>query len=151
MVEPICANCRHWPAKRESYGTFGESSYNGSQTHSRCRRRAPVIDPRPEKNNRFGGDALWPMTRSSDSCGDFARAPDIYRAPWWPIIWSRLRWLSPRFLFAVFVLRPLIFRDYRLRQEGKRPDEQHWADVLAMRWDYCFMPPPYSRSDGEEM
>jgi hypothetical protein len=32
------------------------------------------------------------------------------------------------------VLKPLIKRDYRLREEGKRPDRMYWADDLAMRW-----------------
>lgn len=31
------------------------------------------------------------------------------------------------------VLWPLIARDYRLRNEGKRPDRWYWADRLALR------------------
>lgn len=39
-------------------------------------------------------------------------------------------------LIFVLVLRPLIERNYRLRQEGKKPDEWYWADALAVRWGY---------------
>lgn len=33
-------------------------------------------------------------------------------------------------------LRPLILRNYRLRERGKRPDEWYWADLLACKWGY---------------
>lgn len=42
-----------------------------------------------------------------------------------------------RYLVWVTVLRPLIMRDYLLRAEGKRPDEWHWADELALSWGYA--------------
>ena len=35
-----------------------------------------------------------------------------------------------------FILVPMIRRDLRLRMAGKRPDEWHWADLLAMRWGF---------------
>lgn len=37
------------------------------------------------------------------------------------------------------VLRPLIVRNYRLRAEGKLPDEWYWADRLAchLGWFVC--------------
>lgn len=41
-----------------------------------------------------------------------------------------------RRLVFLLVLRPIIRRDYRLREAGKRPDRWHWADVLALRWGY---------------
>ena len=33
-----------------------------------------------------------------------------------------------------YVLEPLIARDLRLREAGRRPDEWYWADMLAPRW-----------------
>lgn len=42
-----------------------------------------------------------------------------------------MRWL----IFAL-VLRPLIRRNYRLRQAGLSPDEWYWADRLAVSWGY---------------
>lgn len=33
-------------------------------------------------------------------------------------------------------LRPLILRDYRLREAGMRPDRLHWADAKAMGWGF---------------
>lgn len=39
---------------------------------------------------------------------------------------------------AIFfmVLRPLIKRNYKLRELGLKSDEWYWADKLAMRWGY---------------
>lgn len=39
---------------------------------------------------------------------------------------------------AIFwcILRPLIKRNYRLRAEGKLPDEWYWADELACKWGF---------------
>lgn len=34
------------------------------------------------------------------------------------------------------ILVPLIRRDLLLREAGKRPDEWHWADLLALRWGF---------------
>ena len=50
----------------------------------------------------------------------------------------------PRFAkAAVFwvVLRPLILRNYRLREQGKLPDEWYWADRRAFLWGYTIEPP----------
>lgn len=42
-----------------------------------------------------------------------------------------LRW----FIYWLW-LHPIIINDYRLRMEGKRPDEWHWADELAVNWGF---------------
>ena len=42
-----------------------------------------------------------------------------------------MRWI----IFNGF-LAPLIERNYRLRAEGRLPDEWYWADRLAVRWGY---------------
>ena len=34
------------------------------------------------------------------------------------------------------ILRPLILRDYRLREQGLRPDRWYWADLLAIRMGF---------------
>lgn len=39
-------------------------------------------------------------------------------------------------LYFKTVLRPLILRNYRLRAEGKLPDEWYWADSLAVSWGF---------------
>lgn len=39
-------------------------------------------------------------------------------------------------LIYLLILRPIILRDYRLREKGKRPDRMHWADSIACRWGY---------------
>lgn len=39
-------------------------------------------------------------------------------------------------LVWVLILRGLIRRNYRLREEGVLSDEWYWADVLAMRYGY---------------
>jgi len=41
-----------------------------------------------------------------------------------------------RFVVFHLVLKPLIKRNYRLRAEGKLPDEWYWADLMAARWGY---------------
>ncbi len=46
-----------------------------------------------------------------------------------------------------FVLVPLISRDQRLRAAGLRPDEWHWADLMAMRWG-MLMHPEYPINTG---
>jgi hypothetical protein len=33
-------------------------------------------------------------------------------------------------------IAPLVRRDYRLREQGKRPDRRYWADVLLLRLGY---------------
>lgn len=32
------------------------------------------------------------------------------------------------------ILRPLILRNYRLRCDGKIPDQMYWADAVACSW-----------------
>lgn len=46
-----------------------------------------------------------------------------------------MRWLAFH-----FVLKPLIRRNYRLRERGMRPDEWYWADRLALSWGYAVAP-----------
>jgi len=41
-----------------------------------------------------------------------------------------------KWLIAKLILYPLVYRNYRLRQEGKRPDEWYWADMNLNRWDF---------------
>lgn len=41
-----------------------------------------------------------------------------------------------RFLTYWFILRPLILRDYRLRDMNLRPDRWYWADEVACGWGY---------------
>jgi hypothetical protein len=44
-----------------------------------------------------------------------------------------------RLLFAIpfyLILQPLILRNYRLREEGKLPDEWYWADHISARMGY---------------
>jgi len=36
----------------------------------------------------------------------------------------------------ILILRPLIKRNYRLRTEGKLPDEWYWADTLAVNYGF---------------
>jgi len=36
--------------------------------------------------------------------------------------------------FAQHILLPLVMRDFRLREQGKRPDKLYWAEVLLLRW-----------------
>jgi hypothetical protein len=36
----------------------------------------------------------------------------------------------------MLVLRPLIKRNYKLREQGKIPDEWHWADLIAIEHGY---------------
>jgi hypothetical protein len=38
------------------------------------------------------------------------------------------------------VLEPLILRDLRLREQGRRPDRWYWADRLAVRWGFLTDP-----------
>ena len=38
-----------------------------------------------------------------------------------------------RFVLCWLLLRPLVKRNYRLRAEGKLPDEMYWADRLMFR------------------
>ena len=33
-------------------------------------------------------------------------------------------------------LRPLIKRNYKLREQGLLPDEWYWADEMACNWGY---------------
>ena len=41
-----------------------------------------------------------------------------------------------KWLIAKLILYPLVYRNYRLRQEGKRPDEWYWADIKLMKWGF---------------
>lgn len=41
-----------------------------------------------------------------------------------------------RWLIFYHVLRPLIKRNYRMREAGLLPDEWYWADRLALSWGY---------------
>jgi len=40
------------------------------------------------------------------------------------------------FLPFHLILKPLIKRNYRLRMEGKLPDEWYWADKIAVKFGY---------------
>ena len=40
-----------------------------------------------------------------------------------------------KWLIAHLILLPLIRRNYRLRKEGKLPDEWYWADRLVCKWN----------------
>lgn len=40
-----------------------------------------------------------------------------------------LRWLA-----VLLFLGPLVARNYRMRREGRAPDEWYWADVLMLKW-----------------
>jgi hypothetical protein len=35
-----------------------------------------------------------------------------------------------------FILRPVIVRNYGMRERGTAPDELYWADRLAMSWGH---------------
>ncbi len=41
-----------------------------------------------------------------------------------------------KFIIFHLYLKPLIKENYRLRAEGKLPDEWFWADRLAYEWGY---------------
>lgn len=42
-------------------------------------------------------------------------------------------WLL-KFAIAWAVFRPLVKRNYRLRRQGKLPDEWYWADAYLLTW-----------------
>lgn len=42
-----------------------------------------------------------------------------------------MKWLT-----AKLFLYPLTYRNYRLREAGKLPDEWYWADTLLARWGF---------------
>ncbi len=39
-----------------------------------------------------------------------------------------------KWLVFTLILKPLIKRNYRMRYEGKLPDEWYWADAIATSW-----------------
>lgn len=41
-----------------------------------------------------------------------------------------------KFIIYHLILKPLIFRNYRLRRSGLLPDRWHWADAVAVWWNY---------------
>jgi hypothetical protein len=45
------------------------------------------------------------------------------------------------------ILRPMILRDYRLRENGVRADRFHWADEKAIEWGYFTIPAWYDRHE----
>ena len=42
-----------------------------------------------------------------------------------------MKWLA-----AKLILYPLTYRNYRLREKGKLPDEWYWADILLTKWGF---------------
>jgi hypothetical protein len=41
-----------------------------------------------------------------------------------------------KYIIYHLILKPLIKRNYRLREEGLLPDEWYWADEIASNWKY---------------
>lgn len=41
-----------------------------------------------------------------------------------------------KWIIAKLILYPLVYRNYRLRREGKLPDEWYWADAKLASWGY---------------
>lgn len=41
-----------------------------------------------------------------------------------------------KWLIAKLILYPLVYRNYRLRQAGKRPDKWYWADIKLTAWGF---------------
>lgn len=69
MSEARCESCRFWPAKRETYGTYGLHGPSTDGSVSDCRRHSPrdVQDATP----RYAANAVWPQTRREDWCGEY--------------------------------------------------------------------------------
>lgn len=43
-------------------------------------------------------------------------------------------------LIAKYILYPLTYRNYRLRESGKLPDKWYWADTLLIKWGFLWRP-----------
>jgi hypothetical protein len=47
-----------------------------------------------------------------------------------------------KMIIGYLILRPLVRRNYRLRNDGILPDEWYWADILLMEWGLWGLIPP---------
>ena len=43
-----------------------------------------------------------------------------------------------KWVIAKFILYPLVYRNYKLRQLGKLPDKWYWADVKLTQGGYLY-------------
>ena len=43
-----------------------------------------------------------------------------------------------KWIIAKLILYPLVYKNYKLRQQGKLPDKWYWADVKLIRWGYLY-------------
>lgn len=74
MTEETCQTCRWWllsgySVANPEYGLRGAHGPGCDGTVSTCHRNAPIADL--SRQDRFMGDAVFPMTKADDFCGEY--------------------------------------------------------------------------------